>query len=337
MINFIHFIKYPRILDGRLLFSVSISNDLRTEFYESTLGVQVNVAVLIHNRQSKPIKLDDMLRYKSQNDGYRVIEVVLSNAGLQPSDTFSLLIYTKNSSIKPLLKNVLLLDHPIPLQSLPLTSKDAQHLQQRSFTVNSQQLHIIEHSSFDLDKKLWDSGLALSGELVNSLDSYIKPSHPLRILELGTGTGIVSITLSTVLSQLSSHQHIITATDLDSAIPLLHKNIKRNAHLYKNIELHPKELSWGSDSSLEHTSYDIIIAADITYNTSSFSLLSKTLSNLFNANPSIRLLLAHKYRDYQEHTFWDHMKALNILSTHLKSIGSGRRGYETEIWEFKRL
>ncbi|TIB29112.1 hypothetical protein E3P86_03735 [Wallemia ichthyophaga] len=320
MINFIHFIKYPRILNGSLVFSVSISNDLRTEFLEPTNPIQINAAVLIHNRQSKPIKLDNVLIYAYSRDGYKVIDLPLSVAGLSPSDTFSLLIYTKNSSIKPNLKDVLHLQHPIPLQSLPSSLNQAQYLQQRSFTVNTQQLHIVEHTSFDLDKKLWDN-----------------LSKSLKILELGTGTGIVSITLATLLSQMSKQSHTITATDLNSAIPLLRSNTKRNAHLYKNIEIQPKELSWGSNSSLESVEYDIIIAADITYNMSSFQLLRNTLSNLFTANPLTKLILAHKYRDYQEDTFWDHASQINLKSTHLKSIGCGRRGYETEIWEFKRM
>lgn len=337
MINFIHFIKYPRILNGSLVFSVSISNDLRTEFLEPTNPIQINAAVLIHNRQSKPIKLDNVLIYAYSRDGYKVIDLPLSVAGLSPSDTFSLLIYTKNSSIKPNLKDVLHLQHPIPIQSLPSSLNQAQYLQQRSFTVNTQQLHIVEHTSFDLDKKLWDSGLALSGDLISCLNTYLDLSKSLKILELGTGTGIVSITLATLLSQMSKQSHTITATDLNSAIPLLRSNTKRNAHLYKNIEIQPKELSWGSNSSLESVEYDIIIAADITYNMSSFQLLRNTLSNLFTANPSTKLILAHKYRDYQEDTFWDHASQINLKSTHLKSIGCGRRGYETEIWEFKRM
>ncbi|TIA90694.1 hypothetical protein E3P99_01436 [Wallemia hederae] len=302
MINYIHFIKYPRISNNRIIFSVYTANDLRTE--PGTEPVSINLAILVHTRKIKPIRIDGAIQSN------KVIELAMSHYGLLPSDSFTLLFYAKNSSIKPEIADVLHSPHPLPLQSLPIPSKDAVHSQQRSFTVNAKQLHILEHCSFDLDKKLWDSGLALSAELCSSLGSYINPSKPLNVLELGT--------------------------DLDTAIPLLSKNIKRNAHLYENIQLRAEELSWGESSPVENAPYDVVIAADITYNTSSFSLLSKTLESIFNANPSTRLILAHKYRDQQEETFWEYTKELKLTSTHLKTVGRGRRGYETEIWEFKR-
>lgn len=124
---------------------------------------------------------------------------------------------------------------------------------------------IVEKTSFDLDKRAWDSGVVLASafarwisnhslqarseanghllahstiqisELQSTLDIIVKPGS--RILELGAGCGIVSIILATVLESLFVVDSFslpkptqIHITDLPSAIPLITRNIDSNRH-----------------------------------------------------------------------------------------------------------
>ncbi|EJT46430.1 chromosome organization and biogenesis -related protein [Trichosporon asahii var. asahii CBS 2479] len=116
-------------------------------------------------------------------------------------------------------------------------------------------LKVVEQTSFDLDKvsfgrsstadeqKVWDSGLALSAWL----GRYLSTSHPHTlarrvldlipgnsILELGSGTGLVSIALSPLAPSAR-----ITATDLDSAMEIMQQNIDLNG-----VDVAAKVLDW---------------------------------------------------------------------------------------------
>ncbi|KAG9010006.1 hypothetical protein FRB94_011142 [Tulasnella sp. JGI-2019a] len=87
---------------------------------------------------------------------------------------------------------------------------------------------LIEQTSFDLDKKVWDSGLGLSAWLAGLLNDS-KPSNAMsmdlrtllcspggfRAIELGTGIGVVSILLTALLEpwEATPARHIL-ATDL---------------------------------------------------------------------------------------------------------------------------
>ncbi|TIB77079.1 hypothetical protein E3Q22_03224 [Wallemia mellicola] len=162
---------------------------------------------------------------------------------------------------------------------------------QRSFMFEKSLIHILEDTSYDLDKvgdncwrwqlvnmfqKLWDSGLAMSAILTEKISSekynfFGGSSKPLRIMELGTGTGILSITLAALLEK-TPHKHTIVATDLAPALPLLKQNVDRNSRLFNKNDVFVRELAWGSQSPLEKEHFDVIIAADVAYNTSSFPM-----------------------------------------------------------------
>jgi hypothetical protein len=79
--------------------------------------------------------------------------------------------------------------------------------------------------------------------------------------------------------------------------------------------------------------------ADVTYNTSSFPPLVRTLSSLIqlNARKNVKpplLLLGYKERDPAERTLWD--MALNV-GIMFRKVGrrSGSGGQEVEIWAGK--
>ncbi|CAE6439137.1 unnamed protein product [Rhizoctonia solani] len=156
--------------------------------------------------------------------------------------------------------------------------------------LNRGTLRITEQTSFDLDKKIWDSGVAASSWLARLLVSPENPGRPheliehfrtrlqpgrdrnraLQIVELGAGTGLVSLVLGVLLAQCGANNDQaggsmrarILATDLSSAIELIDHNKVSNSHLFDGntsgfegpeeayrtceIELHAAELDWDS-------------------------------------------------------------------------------------------
>ncbi|KAH9971708.1 hypothetical protein BGW80DRAFT_431194 [Lactifluus volemus] len=129
-------------------------------------------------------------------------------------------------------------------------------------------MQIKETISFDLDEKLWDSGIGPSAWLVRLLvttdhaaatvsasESESQPAsgdlgprivvrelrerlalhEPCRIIELGAGTGIVSTVLAALRSTnlaSAAHDTCILSTDLPSSMELMSYNIHANSTLY---------------------------------------------------------------------------------------------------------
>ncbi|EJD07586.1 uncharacterized protein FOMMEDRAFT_74231, partial [Fomitiporia mediterranea MF3/22] len=152
---------------------------------------------------------------------------------------------------------------------------------------------------------------------------------------IGAGTGLVSIVLSTLLHHLPDRvQANMIATDLPSAIEVLDKNITDNEHCYSSIRLKSAVLDWDEETLPEevHDGVDFIIMADVTYNTSSFPSLIKTLSRPHKPPaPPPTVLLAYKERDPDERRLWD--MALEI-GLHFQEIGRipGAGGMPVEIY-----
>ncbi|OXC70247.1 hypothetical protein AYX13_01157 [Cryptococcus neoformans] len=232
-------------------------------------------------------------------------------------------------------------------------------------------LRIVEQTSFDLDKKVWDSGLALSAwfwkHLANEgplpltgkkVFTLLKRQEKLRIVELGTGTGLVSIVLSLALKRIASLERKITATDLESAIPLMDENIALN-NLNSQMNLISTDHENGQEEQPTGTFVDarildwdqpipdwvnkdhpeLIIAADVTYNTSAFPSLLSTLTSLLSPSvPSAGLsnkpllVLAYKERDPAERGLWGMLKERGIDMVMVDEIRGAEDYGSTEIW-----
>ncbi|KAG8967223.1 hypothetical protein FRC03_010467 [Tulasnella sp. 419] len=254
-------------------------------------------------------------------------------------------------------------------------------------------LRLTEQTSFDLDKKVWDSGLGLAAWLANLLFprsglGMAKPSenrlpmvlNPSAIdirdlllnprgfsaVELGTGIGVVSLMLTALLesSELSGYSsddavgdpvrttcsRKILATDLASAMPLIMHNFKQNASTYSSgkIQLQTGVLDWDSTNIFESCpdlgdfrTLDLIFMADVTYNTTSFPSLIRTIHSLVTSwtqNPNSdgcggpRILMAYKERDPSERQLWD--MAAKQVGVFFERVGGveGAGEMEVEIW-----
>ncbi|WVO13234.1 hypothetical protein L204_100847 [Cryptococcus depauperatus] len=224
-------------------------------------------------------------------------------------------------------------------------------------------LKIIEQTSFDLDKKVWDSGLALSAWLHEHLSdsmtlpplgqrilSLLTQKERLKVIELGSGTGLVSIALSLAHPNQSTSRWDITATDLESAMPLMNENLVLNSlgivHLdhvvdetiSSRLSVDAKVLDWDRPLPIwvAEDLPQLIIAADVTYNTSAFPSLLSTLSSLIcppndsSAHPL--LLMAYKERDSGERELWQMLEGQGIDMVKIDEVkGCEDYGF-TEIW-----
>ncbi|WVQ78732.1 hypothetical protein IAT38_000819 [Cryptococcus sp. DSM 104549] len=239
-------------------------------------------------------------------------------------------------------------------------------------------LRIVEQTSFDLDKKIWDSGLALSAWFWKYLPSAggISSSgvHPLgqavlgllnrdealRVVELGSGTGLVSIVLGMALEKSRGRTgdwRKITATDLDSAIPLMDENLALNSVPALStsagddntdvaipprpaVQLDAKVLDWESPLPgwVSSDWPELIVAADVTYNTDSFPYLLSTLTALLRPSPTHHtgpaplLVLAYKQRDPAERDLWGMLKEQGVGMVLVDEVKGAEDYGVTEIW-----
>jgi hypothetical protein len=290
------------------------------------------------------------------------------------------------------------LSHPVAMHKGKDQGKKQEKIDRVYTLLENAKLVITEQTSFDLDKKIWDSGIGLSAwitdlakdyprrpdrhpELIQSLRKRLFGAEACNIIELGAGTGIVSLALASLrtltLKALSPpaglsesdnetpHRNLgrILTTDLSTAIPLLEENIEKNASSFKLLKPEAMVLDWDhceefvfpldgpqNPSSSENLEWDIIVMADVTYNTSSFPSLIKTLFKLLKSSrtaPALRhghqplVLLGYKQRDASERQMFELLKEeLGLALVRVGSVegwpGSGENGgtqkEEIEIW-----
>lgn len=124
----------------------------------------------------------------------------------------------------------------------------------------------------------------------------------LKILELGSGCGIVGITLSHLLSTSQ-----ILLTDLPEASEILTHNLSLPP-LQKPTITH-QILDWSIPLPLNvsSTQWNLIVVADCTYNPDVVPDLVKTLRAVAEWNKEVVVLLAMKVRHESELIFFDLM------------------------------
>ncbi|TRM65377.1 hypothetical protein BD626DRAFT_217798 [Schizophyllum amplum] len=402
-----------------LSITVQIGNDLRTEalvdpagrdiFYswiKDTSNVSGGASSTAPQTTTPPAKITT---YRTDS-AYKEVPVPIPRLAKQ-GEMWRLALWCdppKRSNARPRLAPRIAIDlwdaalgsGPLPVLSQPITFDARVHAPEKQVRIDRVYrlgpfasasdaaadellLTITEHTGYDLDKKIWDSGIGLSSwicglahatseaecnDLVQKMRRALFGLGGRRIIELGAGTGIMSLALAALRYLLRSQststrsearpddvddvpilnqnekddqnggynqpEDEIFITDLSSALPLLEHNIQQNKHLlgrpvHKTSatdtarsdarageaaeSLQALELDWDAptipDAIARGGALDLIIMADVTYNTDSFPALISTVRRLIDLNvppkPPPMILLGYKQRHPDERALWD--------------------------------
>lgn len=187
----------------------------------------------------------------------------------------------------------------------------------RQFTLPNGPLRIAEQTGETIIRHVWDAGIILSGAiscnpitaLPHELQSFIETtfytSQSMNILELGTGVGILGICIGATLPQSK-----VVMSDLVDAQALVDENIRLNISRHTRLERNAvfRELDWERRPFPSWTvteRFDLIVMADVTYNTATFAALADTLEHIVrNGSQGAKVVCCGKRRHDEEEGFW---------------------------------
>jgi predicted nicotinamide N-methyase len=163
-----------------------------------------------------------------------------------------------------------------------------------------------------------DSSSASTGDSELGLPECLKTllsKEKFEVLELGTGCGIVGITMA---KRFSNAQILIT--DMSEAEEIARHNISMitgQTHTdrgFANIAY--QNLDWEErlPENLRNGNLDLVLVADCTYNSDVVPDLVETLADLVKYNQDVVILVAMKIRHDSEMAFFELMRKTNIVS-----------------------
>ena len=124
------------------------------------------------------------------------------------------------------------------------------------------------------DATLWDSSLALTNFLTyHYADTDLSDKH---VMELGAGVGLVGMALAAMGAN-------VVVTERDIALPLLRRNVDRNAEVTGG-RVEVAELSWSGDAiqklikARTGVPFDIVLGSDLIFpsNSGAYTALADT-------------------------------------------------------------
>ncbi|KAL8044891.1 hypothetical protein ABFX02_08G075900 [Erythranthe guttata] len=217
---------------------------------------------------------------------------------------------------------------------------ESQH-QEQTYRLDSidSTITIRQYPSQGISFQLWPA----AATLVTLLDRHKLHHHPsntasplsstlssphrrLRILELGSGTGIVGIAAAALLGAK------VTATDLPHALPNLQFNVAANAGIFEphGGAVEVAALQWGEKKDMEaiggRDQYDLILGSDVVYHDHLYEPLLETLKFfLLGTDRKMVFVMGHLKRWKKESAFFKKANKyfdVDILHTDTPSDGS---------------
>ncbi|KAG6873509.1 hypothetical protein C0995_014777 [Termitomyces sp. Mi166 len=377
MFYYVSFLRPPplqSLTSGNIQITPQIANDLRTEpfdgstdiFYSWSQTGGFSPTTANHNIITKPNKLTTW----RQATAYKEIPVPLP-PGVRDGQSWRLVLGTRLTAGPDGFLAIDLYSRTVgqnifpvmsmPIQFGPRASKKGPKQEQieRVYRLRPKvgedagvTLKLTEQTSFDLDKKVWDSGIGLSSwlvgleqstnveGLVSKLKDVLFSRQSRNILELGkslvsncffaahrkqlgAGIGIVGLSLAALRSTRSpcneGVQDRIIATDLESAVPLIEHNNATNASHLQNTRFEAAVLDWDDDALPDFVK--------------EFPEGFDAIMQLGKEPPFV--LLGYKERDSTERSLWD---LVDDIGLSLQKVGdsAGAGGTPVEIWLSQR-
>lgn len=217
-------------------------------------------------------------------------------------------------------------------------------------SIHTVHIHVHIHAeSSNIYKKYRDAALGCVMEIQNAYMRlggsiptlqrllYERKNTPLRVIELGTGCGIVGIAIAQIVPHCS-----VLLTDLEEVRDIISRNLEC-ATLARLSTARFQVLDWDEpvpDEIAQH-GYDLILVSDCTYNADSLPALVQMLTTLVQISPSAIVLVALKKRHESEESFFALIKNAGFeidsrAVVPLPSLGSENESVDIEVYAFRK-
>lgn len=173
-----------------------------------------------------------------------------------------------------------------------------------------------------------DAGIALTAFLstfvlqprpTSDLAKRLQRSTPRgpRILELGSGCGIVGLQVAGLCSTSD-----VLLTDLPEAMDILNHNVQNAKNISSKGRLATSILDWEEclPERVAKQIFDLVIVSDCTYNPDSIPGLVKTLSSVAENSPDALIVVSLKVRHDSEAIFFDLMAGAKFVEAEHTAI-----------------
>ncbi|XP_042495998.1 EEF1A lysine methyltransferase 3 [Macadamia integrifolia] len=168
--------------------------------------------------------------------------------------------------------------------------------------------------------------------LIFSAFSNVSQNSPLRILELGSGTGLVGITAAATLGAS------VTLTDLPYVVPNLQFNVDANCNTLtlNGGTINVAALRWGEAEDMESIGreFDLLLASDVVYQDHLFDPLLKTLQFYLRNNTVFVMAHLKRWKKKDSVFFKKARKLFDIDMIHSDPPSSGSR-IGVAVYHFK--
>ncbi|KAI8966333.1 putative methyltransferase-domain-containing protein [Daldinia sp. FL1419] len=226
-------------------------------------------------------------------------------------------------------------------------------------------VNLEEDVGESIARHIWDAGVVTASFLADACDTKkgIDDMLPMRedgfnLIELGSGVGILGITLAQIIERAVAHGHTsntatVLLTDLPEAEERARSNISRAKAALSRINpngstvtLQYEDLDWDEGKHgkfgtlVSARPWDLIVLSDCTYNVDSLPALVGTLSALHTANSEhggvedgikASVILATKPRHSSEQALFELLTADDWRYSVIKSIPLPKLGEEDEV------
>ena len=131
-----------------------------------------------------------------------------------------------------------------------------------------QMLHLRCDWGVGIGGGLWTTGEHLCAHFREHAGSYARWLDGRRVLELGSGTGLVGLFLAALLRRARAAPACVRVTDRADHVPILRENVARNAPLLLRGGVVAAECEWGRAAYPELDGggpFDLVIGTDVAY------------------------------------------------------------------------
>lgn len=154
----------------------------------------------------------------------------------------------------------------------------------------------------------WSSAVHLSRRLLAAPSAYFPSSSqsigsatsrsPLRILELGSGTGLAGLASIVALGSLSIPAHVVLSDYDDATLAALRRNLDIN-RTPAGVTHEVRKLAWeraGQNTFIQREGeFDLVLGADIVYEREHPALIHAVVERLLHARGVFHLLVPRRH------------------------------------------